>query len=1143
MGAHHPAGSSVNWTPPLNRADGFALCSAAEALLKGFLETELDVHAVFAPRSGAFASVLALARTESSESALARNGVEVIEAQSALRGLELAAQQAFRGRRAALLISNDELDSIVGALAELAKSPLPIDAAIVLVLEDNPFAMPATCPRRVCRRAGINALEAPDVSGLRDCCDGGLRLSRGGRRPAAIVVHVSLMRSGATLAMAPNRQVSRTDHAAWLRRRRAQRVAEATDPLQIVRRMEVNRLEHLPNPGEHEPYGFIAVGAVGTAVRHMIDELGLAGRVPLLRLVALDPLDAAVVERMLSRCNHVIVVEARPGSVAPRIVSIAQGMLAREDRIAQVWWDRMPPSAGDVEPLGINDGLRTSLLTRRVIRLLHEVRPGLRLEERLAQVPAALATIELPRRSHGIGAGAVRARLDDAIAAAARTLAGQGALDASVRPRALVGAREASPSDAVACTVEVWDRGRFVREVAALVGGIEFERSPRAVIVFQSDGDSLAECDRLARAAATTASEARMSIVDLDANDDIALQSALIAAAGRDGLTIIVARDGPPARHDLAVLDRTAAEVDRDGFLRHQRFVLPADNACEIRDPGLAAQVARGLLRGADPLKAEPRVERFRLPGAHGIALKVDLLYEQVEIVRTRPPAAIDALREPLRLAPPQPVHASNGIWRAHLAGFRGDAPGAAGQLLAEAGRAMGFRVEWTHLGAPLGGGRRAWSQVVLTQLEEPSPDAGEVAQREAASVTAQIPYGEADLVLGVDPVETIRALATDPQLRVASPTQTAIVANTGSLSDQIDPATIEAVGRLDEAVQGTTMPDRRFCVDLCAEVRGIFLTDRPIDLVLVGIAFQRGFIPVSIEALESAARRLELRGFARSFEAIQLGRMLGADGVDHAARRSVSSRAQSAENALRIARRVSADRQLGGRRDRTRGARLRNAVATALVRMGGLGETREGRAALRDFAVAMRRCEMWGGFEYAMRYAALIESLVEGPADDAGLELASLAILPLAEGFLIRDAWYVGALTTSLDQSHRIRATLGVRLARGDEIHRRYLHRVDLRIRSRRWVIEFRSSDWPDRLLRATLPFMPAGLRGTMGERERREALSALVRRAARGRSASVQWVAAMRALHSAAVDGTLASISADAINSMGPRDENAGG
>ena len=1119
------------WTPPLARVDGHALCTAAEALLKGFLETDLDVHAVFVVRGSAFGGLLGIMERAEDRAVLARNGVEIIEVLHASRGVELAAQEGSRGRRAAVMISNDELDGVVLALAALARTPLTEGGAICLVLEDNPYAVPTTCPRRVARRTGLRVLEPCDLSGLRDGCDGAMRLSSASGRPAAIICHVSLLRSGATLPVAPNRQVAMTDHAAWLRRRRVPKGAEATDPLQIVRRLEVNRLEHLPNPGEREQYGFLAIGAAAIAVRHMLDELGLSGRVPLLRLVALDPLDEAVVGRLLARCHHVIVVEPRPGSVAPRIVAVAQAMREPDVPPARVWWDALPEAAGDVEPIGINDGMRTSLLTRRVVRLLHEVRPGLKVEERLARIPAAIEGLDIPRRSHGLGVSAAEEAIRTAIAQAAATVEASQVPGAPTR--GLVGDRGAPPACDILCTVEVWDRSRFQRESMALLDQVARETRPRVVVMADLGAEGAIDCERLGRAEAGSGVEQRLAFVTVDLNDQKTLHDALVAAASASLLTIIIARDGPPARFDLSKLNRTAEQIDRDGFLRHQRFILPADNACELRDPGLATQVARGLLRGADPLRAEPRVERIRIPGGRGVALKVDLLYEQVEIVRSRPPAALDALRDPIPIAPPQPLHGSSGLWRAHLAGIRGEVPGAAGQLLAEAGRAMGFRVEWTHLGVPIGPGRRAWSQVMFTRIEGPvDPSAAPGSAAEFPSVTVQIPYGEADLVLGVDAVETIRAIATDPQLRVASPSVTAIVANSGPLEDQIDPLTHAAAAQLPEAVEVTTLADRRVVADLASEVRSRFLTDRPMDLVLVGIAFQRGYIPVSIEALEAGARRLESYGYARSFEAVQFGRMLGArSDVGDAAGATAGARTDPAADAARLARRMSADRQLGGRRDRKRGQRLRGAIASTLVRLGPLGESRDGRVAMRDFATAMRRCEMWGGFEYAMRYGELIGALIGSGDDPRGLELARLAILPAAEAFLIRDVWYVGALTTSLDQNHRIRATLGVRLARGDEIHRRYLHRLDIRLASKRWVVEFRSSDWPDRILRATLPFIPAGLRGSPAQRSLRETMASVLGRAAHDSGAREAWMEVARKLHSLASDGTLRTLDGDAV------------
>lgn len=1118
--------SGAAWTAPLARVDGFALCTASEAIVKGFLETEFEVARIYCVRGGTFYAVVQDSHLPANESVLKRNGVEIIEVHSAVRGVELALQDAARGNSCGVLIPNEELDSVVGTLARISKEQLAETAGICLILEDNPFACEATCPRRVCRRTAITAVEPCDVAGVRDGVDTALRLSRCTGKPSAMVVHVSLLRSAGTLLMAPNRQVARVDHAAWLKRRRSVRAGDATDALQMVRRLESNRLEHLPSPGEREQYGFIAIGTGAVAVAHMLDELDMSGRVPLFRLGVLEPLDALAIRRLLARCHHVIVVEPRPGSVAPRIVAIAQAMHGSEETPAQVWWDALPAAAGDVERLGINDGLRTSLLTRRVIRLLHEVRPGLQLEERLAQVPAWVANIELPRRGAGIGRSGADDRITAAVDAARGVLAARGELSGPRRGIALE--TGPAPDCDVCCTLEVWDRRRFSQEAIALIRQVPREIAPRIVIVLDFGWSEDVDIERVSRAAAGADAERRLLFSRIDLHDQEEMRDAILLACDTSALTIIIASDGPPPRIDTAALERAAQEVDRAGFLRLQRFVLPADNACELRDPGLAIQVARGLLRGSDPLRPDPLVEKSVVPGAKGIFVRLESLYEQVEIIRTRPPAALDELRASVRLTPPRPIHAEQGMWRVHLAGFRGDAPGVAGQLLAEAGRAMGFRVEWTHQGAAIGPGRKAWSQLVFARLDDGRTDGADdpagTADSGLARSTVQIPYGEADLVLGLDPVETIRALATDTQLRVADPQHTAIVANTAPLEDQIDPEFVKAASQLAEVAQVTSLGGRRVLLDLVSEVRTVFLTDRPTDVVLLGLAFQRGLIPVSIEALEAAARRLESRGYARSFEALQLGRTIA--GRFEAEDPEVSAQVRdwrARADARRLVRRVSGDRQLGGRRERARGRRLATLVSRELESLWPIRASREGREALVDLATAVRRCEIWGGFEYAARYCRVIAALRAGGTGSASMELSRLAILPLAELFLIRDLWYVGALTTSLDQSHRIRETLGVRLARGDEIRRRYLHRFELRLASRRWVVEFRSSDWPDRILRTTLPLIPVGLRGTEVQRSAREVLVLLLEKAGADDSRLAQWTEFARLLHERALAGTI--------------------
>jgi hypothetical protein len=108
------------------------------------------------------------------------------------------------------------------------------------------------------------------------------------------------------------------------------------------------------------------------------------------------------------------------------------------------------------------------------------------------------------------------------------------------------------------------------------------------------------------------------------------------------------------------------------------------------------------------------------------------------------------------------------------------------------------------------------------------------------------------------------------------------------------------------------------------------------------------------------------------------------------------------------------------------------------------------------------------------------------------------------------------------------------VRLARGDEIRRRYLHRLEARIREHRWVVEFRSSDWPDRILRFTRRFVPLQVRGTVQTRALRETMSELLARAAREPDRTALWIAWARRMHDGALAGTVRAMTDASVRQL---------
>lgn len=193
----------------------------------------------------------------------------------------------------------------------------------------------------------------------------------------------------------------------------------------------------------------------------------------------------------------------------------------------------------------------------------------------------------------------------------------------------------------------------------------------------------------------------------------------------------------------------------------------------------------------------------------------------------------------------------------------------------------------------------------------------------------------------------------------------------------------------------------------------------------------------------------------------------------------------------------------------------------------------------MRLLATALQRAELWGGIGYAQRMAEVIGGLVATPGPDGGVRLASTAVLPLAETMLIRDIWYLARISTSIEQRRRVRETLGVRTARGDEIRRRYLNRLDVGVGPWRWRIEFRSSDWPERLLRVVARAVPLSLRGDPDRLAARDMMIRLLVEAGATRDLERlhAWRTFARAMRASASAGRLRTIGAEEIEAQARR------
>ncbi|MHC5025068.1 MAG: hypothetical protein ACYTGG_14390, partial [Planctomycetota bacterium] len=670
----------------LARQEGTVFLSAAEAILKGSLESDVAVSLICGPRQDPFAGLFRLRGTESVASLLRRHGTRVQAVPDARRAVALAWQTARGGRADVVTIPADQLEQAQIQLRRIGGSPLD-GGAMAVILEDRPLEQALPSPREIAVRLDWPVLVPSDVGELRDGIEVALRLSRAGDRPAAVIAHTGLLHMAETLSSRPNRVPTLGDPAAAGRRRRS-RVGDSGDVLRVARRLELNRVWNMPSPGERLPVGFIVVGLAAATLRHLVDVLGLVGRVPALELQLVHPLDSVPVGRLLTRCEHVVVLETRPGEIELAVLAVAERLRHGGERPASVWGRVIPPDPdGDEHRLGPDDAIHPSVLVRRIVHLLHSIRPTLKVASRLIPEMQRVDLEVEPRRAQ-IGSGRSVAALRALVADANGRLEDAAASDEDAPETRLVLEPEvAEPAAGRTVLVEIWDHRPFVEQGVHAVVQASREERPRLI-----------PADRAARV--------RVDSVNLA--DRPGLVEELTASATSDGLTILVVRDGPPARYDVATLERSVAEIDRLGFQPRQTIMCPADLACAIRPPADPSFLASRFGRDIEPLHTELSVGRRARVRSARLQMTVQPLLEQIDVLRERPPAWHDHAETGEGVPMPKPRHGRQPQWRAHLAGFRGEAPGPVARVLCCAGSLMGYAVKCVTDAEPIAPGRRA---------------------------------------------------------------------------------------------------------------------------------------------------------------------------------------------------------------------------------------------------------------------------------------------------------------------------------------------------------------------------------------------------------------------------------------------------
>jgi len=333
-------------------------------------------------------------------------------------------------------------------------------------------------------------------------------------------------------------------------------------------------------------------------------------------------------------------------------------------------------------------------------------------------------------------------------------------------------------------------------------------------------------------------------------------------------------------------------------------------------------------------------------------------------------------------------------------------------------------------------------------------------AGEEAYYTSNVIPYGKADLILGIDLLEAARAIDPKTNQRAGSRRHTAVVANTHLTptiktllgQTQSDPAQLEA------DLRKHTRASQYHGSDVSTISERIFGSQRYVNTMILGLAFQLGRLPLSFASIEWGIK-VSLGGAAQSnLQAFQLGRMLAYDSaiVLEAARLPAEPKtyADVLEDKVGILTRTPG-----------RGPKLATAYRHLLERASEHLQV-EGPV-LADFARRVYDLIQFENVDYAEKYIRQVLELHELDLAKENYRATRALIWNLHRVMAIKDEVYVAHLLTSEEKLRRDRARYDVDPERGDQIHYRHLNRPEFNILGIRFAWDMKTRDWMLRLMR----------------------------------------------------------------------------
>ena len=518
-----------------------------------------------------------------------------------------------------------------------------------------------------------------------------------------------------------------------------------------------------------------------------------------------------------------------------------------------------------------------------------------------------------------------------------------------------------------------------------------------------------------------------IEIVRTNPEDRVNYKKHLEKTILKSGVKIIIADKECAITYQRRIRREQRQTVAKDGFLKYEKHINITPEVCEFCRECTTATGCPGLKIVDTDYGEKIAIDQSNCV-SDGACARIKYAcpaFEEVIVTRKHPPQdQTTASRNRALLSdeplPPPPLRTFEQRWNMYAAGVGGMGIGTISKVLVVAGYLQGYNVTFCdRKGLAIRNGG------VYTHITYMQP---------GVHASPMIPYGKADLLLGLDILEAVRGITAQSLFRIASPHRTTAVVNTAKTEtittligkDDFDPETLEA------SLQTYTNADTYFGTDLFTVSEQLFGNKLYANMMLLGTAFQRQMIPLELEPLQLALKQMVPHAdLDTNMKAFTVGRRLALENTESLAdTRSEKYPLGTYAEMLSEKQRILTKKRNGKRLTREYVTLVKNTIETLNLDSDSIH---------RILALYIYDLIQFEDINYARIYVEKIKQVYAHDSEAYDYRATKAAIRYLHKVMLIKDEVYVAHLLTSEEKLQRDKELYKVDPANGDRI--KYVH------------------------------------------------------------------------------------------------------